>query len=79
MPIATPTRRTHAIERGDSIAERTLRCLKLLPDGATVVALADGIDERISDIEQALDRLTKLGLVSSRRQPFTSTIYVVRP
>lgn len=76
--MRTLTRSTHPIERGNDIADRALRCLKLLPDGATAVAIADALDERIADTEAALRRLSKLGILAAHRKPFTATVYGVR-
>jgi len=50
------------LTRSNALCDRTLSLLKSLPEGATSVALADALDERIADTEQALDRLTKLGM-----------------
>jgi hypothetical protein len=73
------TRYTHPIERGNEIADRALRCLKQLPDGATAVAVADAIDERIADTEAALARMARLGLLATQRKPFAATVYGVKP
>lgn len=67
------------LTRSNALCDRTLSLLKSLPEGATSVALADALDERIADTEQALDRLTKLGMVAPQRKPFTATVYGVRP
>lgn len=72
-------RTTLPAERSDALCDRTLSLLKRLPDGDTLIGLADALDERIADTESALSRLTRLNLVAAHRKPYTATVYEVRP